>query len=309
MDSEEEALIPDQASKKSQIKQINDFKIRVLDYIGIFLESNPINAKTPKLAVSLADAMKISVQDDNQALYNKAKTMLSELYKNKELQGNLFNDEEIIEIATQMLEKMHKSEMKKAEGYKLVLLLCLKILELQKDKEKVVIKLVKTLLTGFLTKHAKALQISFFIDYLGQHLQIGWSLLVPLLKLMFPKEKGGARTEMQQEAAIKLASHIVKRTSKTTESKVLEKALSKYDSVCKIIFDALECKEWKKPVKYWVHFLNIFTGVTGTLLKSGLKDLEKVKKIKEKIDELIAKNKEAAGLKGKAKEIEKLLKP
>eukprot|EP01022_Parablepharisma_sp_SALTPOND_P008153 TRINITY_DN135293_c2_g1_i1.p3 TRINITY_DN135293_c2_g1~~TRINITY_DN135293_c2_g1_i1.p3 ORF type:complete len:334 (-),score=63.45 TRINITY_DN135293_c2_g1_i1:25-1026(-) len=308
MEEEEEALIPQTVSKKSQIKQINDFKLRVLDYVSIFLDSNPITARTPQVACALADAMKIAVQDGNMALYQKAKNILSELYKSKELQADTFGDEEVQECASKMLEKMLKVDMKRAEGYKLVLMLCLKILESQGNKAKLITRIIKTLLQGFLTKTTKSLQINFFMDYFGQHLDVGWNLILPLIKLIFPRENQGARTEMQRKVALKLVIHIVKRTSKTNEPDVLEKALGKYESICKLVEEALEVKGWKKPVKYWLYFLNIFTAITSTLSKGGMADTEQVRKIKAKVDAIIEEDKKAAGLKGKAKELEKLLK-
>ena len=309
MEDEGNEFIPQHASKKSQIKQINDFKVRVLDYVGIFLESNPISTKTPLVASALADAMKIAVQDGNMPLYQKAKTILFELYKNKELHGCNFADEEVQLCTSKMLEKMLKLDMRKAEGYKLVLMLCLKIFESQEGKDKLVTQTIKTLLQGFLTKRTKSLQLNFFIDYFGQHLQIGWNLIIPLIKLIFPKENGGARTETQRKAALKLVIHIVKRIARSNDSSIIEKVLAKYENICEQVQEALKTTGWSKSVKYWLYFLNIFTAVTSIASKGGMNGVEPTKKVKERVDAMIAEDKQAAGLKGKVKELEKLLKP
>ena len=179
IDEENEIMIPQPASKKAQIKQINDFKLRVLEYINIFLKTNPRASNILHIARSLAEAMKIALQDGNNDLYQKARNILIELGKNKESLEAMKEDEEITECATQMLAIMFKLDIKKAEGYKLVLLLCLKVLESQESKRKQVISIIKNLLCGFLTKKTKSLQESFFIEYLGQHLEIAWSLLIP----------------------------------------------------------------------------------------------------------------------------------
>jgi len=42
-----------------------------MDYIGFFLEANPVSHRTIHIASTLADGMKIAVQDNNIALYQK----------------------------------------------------------------------------------------------------------------------------------------------------------------------------------------------------------------------------------------------
>jgi len=68
-----------------------------------------------------------------------------ELQKNKELKGCKFSDEEVKECASKMLLHMRKYDPKRAEGYKMVLLLCLKIFESQEeDKTKLITRIIKT---------------------------------------------------------------------------------------------------------------------------------------------------------------------
>jgi hypothetical protein len=57
--------------QKAQIKQINDFKVRVLDYVNIYVDANSDSKKILHIGNALADAMKIAVQDNNQVLYHK----------------------------------------------------------------------------------------------------------------------------------------------------------------------------------------------------------------------------------------------
>ncbi len=131
-----------------------------------------------------------------------------------------------------------------------------------------------------------------------------------MVKLTFPHEKGGARTETQRKVAAKLVSFIVKRTARCTEAAVLEKAMAKYKKLCEAITEALDLKEgWKKPVKYWQHYISMYMSLVGTLTKNGLlSETESVKAIKTKVEEMVAKDKLAAGLKGKLKELEKIAK-
>eukprot|EP00826_Nyctotherus_ovalis_P033270 TRINITY_DN2687_c0_g1_i3.p1 TRINITY_DN2687_c0_g1~~TRINITY_DN2687_c0_g1_i3.p1 ORF type:complete len:309 (+),score=101.54 TRINITY_DN2687_c0_g1_i3:107-1033(+) len=305
---EEESMIPQGTSRKSQIKQINDFKLRVLEYVSIFLKANAVSAKSMHVACSLADAMKIAVQDGNVDLYQKARTILSELSKNKEIIHAAFKDEEVVECASQMLGKMFKYDARKGEGYKLVLLFCLKVLELQKGKRKLIIPIIRSLLQGFLTKKTKSLQENFFLEYFGQHLDIGWSLIIPLVKLIFPKESQGARTEMQRKVALKLTMRIIRQTGRTKEAKVIEKALKKYESLTELVLKALETKGWKKPAKFWNYFLTIFTVISNTLAKNGMEDMAQVKKVKEKTQTLLKEKSKEPIFKGKLKEMEMMLK-
>ena len=134
--------------------------------------------------------------------------------------------------------------------------------------------------------------------------------MVPLMKLTLPKEKGGARTEMQRKLALKLVLHIIKRTTKCTDSAILEKTLSKYDKIFEVVKQALELKtEWKKPVKCWLQYLTIFLSLSSALKKNGaLTDLHRLNEVKGVIEAIISQDKQAAGLKGKLKEIEQVLK-
>jgi len=153
------------------------------------------------------------------------------------------------------------------------------------------------------------LQLNFFIDYFGQHLSIGWNLIVPLIKLTFPANEGGARTEMQRKVAQKLFTQIIKRTSKTTDAKIIEKAMSKYEKVAKVVSAALDLKGWKKPVKYWQHYLSMFLTLAKTLTRNGvLNKMESAEGIKKKVEDIVANDKSAAGLKGKLKEFAQIIK-
>ena len=72
---------------------------------------------------------------------------MSDLYKNKELKDCKFNEEEVKECAGKMLSSMMKHDMRKAEGYKLVLMFCLRIFELQhEDKDKLITGIIKTVI-------------------------------------------------------------------------------------------------------------------------------------------------------------------
>ena len=74
----------------------------------------------------------------------RAKALLGDLYKSKELNFAAFNEEEVLTCAGDMLAHMMKHDPQKAEGYKLVLLLCLKILENQKDGQpKLITSIIK----------------------------------------------------------------------------------------------------------------------------------------------------------------------
>ena len=252
--------------------------------------------------------MKIALQDGNNDLYQKARNILIELGKNKESLEAMKEDEEITECATQMLAIMFKSDIKKAEGYKLVLLLCLKVLESQESKRKQVISIIKNLLCGFLTKKTKSLQESFFIEYLGQHLEIAWSLLIPLLKLVFTKQDQGARTELQRKLAQRLSMKIIKQTAKDHKTLIIEKALSKYEKVTKLVLKALDTNHWKNPLKYHNYFLTVFTMLSNTLCKNGMEDMSQVKKVKEKIETIMKKDSKEPMFKGRIKEMEIILK-
>ena len=165
------------------------------------------------------------------------------------------------------------------------------------------------MLQGYLTKRAKCIQINFFIDYFSQHLDIAWNLIVPLIKLALPKEEGGSRTELQRKVALKLVALIIKRTTKCVDTGIFEKALGKYKKVSETVMEALNLKTWKKPVKYWQQYLVIFTSLTNTLTKNNvLNEMESVTQIKSKVESIIAEDPKAAGLKGKLKELEKILK-
>jgi len=308
MDEEEKNMIPQTTSKKSQIKQINDFKFRVLEYVNIFLKSNAITTRTPHIACSLADAMKIAVQDGNKELYQRAKTILTELGKSKEIAGGEFKDEEIEECASAMLGKMFKYDSLKAEGYRLVLLLCLKIFESQKNKRKLIISIVKKMLQGFLTEKTKSLQEVFFLEYLGQRLDIAWSLIIPLMKLIFPKKDQGARTEMQRKVALKLTMRIIRQTGRTKDIKVIEKASKRYESLTELVLKALDTKGWNKPVKFWNYFLTIFTMISSTLIKNEMGDMVQVKKVKEKTKAMMKEKTKEPIFKGKINEMELMLK-
>ncbi len=79
----------------------------------------------------------------------RAKTILTELGKSKDLKGCKFNEEDIKECAGKMLASMMKYDMKRAEGYKLVLMLCLKIFESQpEDKSELVTDTIKSVRSG-----------------------------------------------------------------------------------------------------------------------------------------------------------------
>lgn len=112
--------------------------------------------------------------------------------------------------------------------------------------------------------------MNFFTEFLGGHLKIAWNFMVPLLKLGFPKEKGGARTEFQREIAMKLVTRIVKRTAKCEDSAIFEKVLKKHEKVCKLAREALDVKTWKNPVKYWQQYLTFCMTLAKALNKRGL---------------------------------------
>ena len=70
---------------------------------------------------------------------------MTELYKSKELKGSKFNEEEVKECASKMLSNLMKYDMRKAEGYKLVLMICLRIFEVQnEDNSKLITSIIKT---------------------------------------------------------------------------------------------------------------------------------------------------------------------
>jgi hypothetical protein len=59
--------------------------------------------------------------------------MLAELYKRKDLPYAAFSIEEVHTYAAEMLAAIMKHDVQKAEGYKQVLLLCLKVLESRQE--------------------------------------------------------------------------------------------------------------------------------------------------------------------------------
>jgi hypothetical protein len=181
-----------------------------------------------------------------------------------------------IKRANKMIENMVKCDMRKAEGYKLVLTLCLKMLETDmKENMKQIANLIKKLLKDYLKGRAKCIQVNFFTEYLGSHLSIAWNFLVPLLKLGFPKDKGGARTEFQREIALKLAANIIKRTSKSECTEILEKVFRKYNKVIKLTNEALDINTWKNPMKYWMQYLTFCISLTKILKRSQLLTVRK----------------------------------
>lgn len=67
-----------------------------------------------------------------------------ELCKTKKLKDSQFTDDDVIKCANEMIENMMKQDPRKGEGYKLALMLCLKILENEGEgKVKQITKLIK----------------------------------------------------------------------------------------------------------------------------------------------------------------------
>ena len=86
---------------------------------------------------------------------------MSDLYKNKELKECKFGEEEIKECAGKMLSSMMKHDMRKAEGYKLVLMFCLRIFELQhEEKDKLITGIIKTVIFFMIDRAIAAPKLS-----------------------------------------------------------------------------------------------------------------------------------------------------
>eukprot|EP00831_Metopus_contortus_P070736 TRINITY_DN6470_c0_g1_i2.p1 TRINITY_DN6470_c0_g1~~TRINITY_DN6470_c0_g1_i2.p1 ORF type:complete len:219 (-),score=39.66 TRINITY_DN6470_c0_g1_i2:176-832(-) len=208
--------------------------------------------------------------------------------------------------ASEMLASMLKYEYKKAEGYKQVLLLCMRLCSAEK-KAKFHVSIIKTLLEGFLKKRAKCIQLNFFTDYFAKNLDVALHMFAPLIKLTFPKEQGGARTEFQRKMAQKLTVYIMKKIGKSQEQLVVENLKAHYGKLSALVMEGLEIKVWKKPMKYWQMYSGIFAIITQKLIKeSELPETESLSKARTLLVNLINESKQAANLKSRLQQIEAL---
>lgn len=85
--------------KANKLKQIMDFKVRVLDFISIYIkemkkvENSEVQWNSQQLIKGLLKALQVAHQDKNTILFDRIKTVLTMLSRNT--QTSQINSEEI----------------------------------------------------------------------------------------------------------------------------------------------------------------------------------------------------------------------
>lgn len=215
----------DEMSKeRSRFKAINEFKVKVLDFLSIYIKEVKHGMDRDKkllIIKGLLEAMATAHRDRSDVLFDKIKAVILALAKeSKDVSGKNKEDTQTITILfTEIIQKIlnPKIEPKVSAVYRTAFFYLSKML---KDDKKLIKSTYKELLKCYLQKRASnTLKLEFFMTAFNEDLTFAYSFFKFLVKSSLPSSDPSSktRTPFQRYLAVELLHFLIKRTGKLRE--------------------------------------------------------------------------------------------
>ena len=332
---------PLQANK---VKQIMEFKVRVLDFLSIYAKEMKTQNKpydTHFLMKGLLKSLQVAHQDKNTILFDRIKTVLSMLAKGGAQQQPVSDDKDSKMLLTEVMALVLKptKDQKMHNAYVDVFISLTKQFSADPKTAKFVSFTYKELFKKFLGGRgtsAHSLNQQFFVRIFEEcNSALAKSVMKPLLKYLLPpgkqadfgdsaensrkssgqieSDKTSSRSSHQRLLAIEIFNSLVKSSMKNPE--LLVTLGQNTDLISGVLIQIVHQSQTfgQKKVKKTMLALNIYTKL-GKALKSGQnmtkyhKDyIQNGLKISKAIEKECEVDKAMSNLKGKVKEIKAIV--
>ena len=322
-----------QTGKSDSQKKMMDFKLRVVDFISIYVKQKGYSGDAGvqlKLIRGMLKGLSVAHQDKQQILFDRIKSVLTLMAKQSQQQGSLqsyeSNEEDEKVLLTEMSRLLTKPQRDPAlqKAYTDCFLLLTKhYYNASSGASPSLTATYKSLLQKFLggrVESGSAMSMRFWQQVCEQCPALLWKCHESILSCFLAKEgdqNEGSRSNHQRLQAIELYGHLIKAAKTNQEAKK-----SMYKSfelltalICKVIGSADKSWGGQKKVKKTGLCVGLFAKAAKTLSSNEIAlDIDPkglitdcgVKIVKE-LETATEKDKTMANLKGKIKEIKRII--
>ena len=276
----------DNNKEKNRFKAISEFKIKVIDFLNIYIKevkSDMDNEKRIVIIKGLLDSLAVAHEDRSYVLFDKIKSVI--LTMAKQSKGSLKKTQEdsqaITILFTEIIQKIinPKIDPKVSSVYKAAFFYLVKTLKQDKEFKKFIKSTYKELLKCYLQDRASnTLKQEFFMNAFNEDLEFAYSFFKFLLKSSLPhsanedEESKGTktRTVYQRFLAIELLHFLIKRTYKLKQDTLFKKLSNNYELLGQCSSNILEdvFLNTKNRIKKATSILNLFIDASKTIKQS-----------------------------------------